>query len=65
MGTGCDKQRRVCFRHGIKVDAHCDHSGEQLEGRFDVDHTGLDAPWPEAVYVDAPSDCDGTVLMPA
>jgi hypothetical protein len=46
------------------VHAHRDHAGEQVEGRFDVDHAGLDAPWPEPLYVDAPPDCDSAVLMP-
>ena len=65
MGTGCNEQRRVCCRHGIKVDTHRDHAGEQLEGWFDVDHPGFDTPWPEAVYVDALPDCDGAVRVPA
>ncbi len=65
MGTGCDEQRRVCLRHGIKVETHRDHAGEQIERRLDVDHAALDAPWPEAVDADALSDCNGTVLVPA
>jgi hypothetical protein len=35
MGTGSNEQRRVCFRHSLKVDSHGNHADEQIEGRFD------------------------------
>lgn len=30
-GNRVHEQRRVCFRHSIKVDSHSNHAGEQTD----------------------------------
>src|SRR5580693_6810722 len=63
----CEPARRAAARSladGIEVDAYRDHAGQKVKGRFDVDHAGLDAPWPEPVYIYALPHRNRAVLVP-